>query len=96
MPPRTVSNEALARDVVALEHHFAVARRIEADDRIHQRGFADAVAPEQSENLALLELQRQPLKHIGVAVIGVDVLDFENRHGVNLSPDRFPVRDGSS
>jgi hypothetical protein len=69
-------------DVVALEHDLAAARRIEADDRIHQRGLADAVAPEQAEDLALLELQRQPLENVGVPVIGVDVLNFENRHEI--------------
>jgi hypothetical protein len=41
-------------DVGALEHDSAAARRIEADDRIHQRGLADPVAPEQSQNLPLL------------------------------------------
>ena len=46
----------LLRDVVALEHDLAAARRIEADDRIHQRGLADAVPAEQAEDLALLEL----------------------------------------
>ena len=79
------------RDVVALEDDLAAARRIEADDRIHQRGLADAVAAEQAEDLALLELQRQALQHVGVAVIGMDVLDFENGHGVSRSPDRFPA-----
>ena len=36
--------------------------------------------PEQAENLALLELKRQALQHIGVAVIGMDVLDVEDGH----------------
>ena len=70
------------RDVVALEHDFAAAWRIEADDRIHQRGLADAIASQKPKNLSLLKLQRQSLEHIGVPVIGVDVLHFENRHGV--------------
>src|SRR5262249_41571574 len=49
-------------DVVTLEDDLAAARRIEADDRIHQRGFADAVASEQPEDLALLERQGQALE----------------------------------
>src|ERR1700742_2257849 len=76
---------ALLRNLFALEHHSAAARRIEADDRVHQRGLADAIAAEQAEDLPLLELQRQALQHIGVAVIGVDVLDFENGHGASPS-----------
>ena len=86
MPLRTVSNEEMLRDVVALEDDPAAARRIEADDRVHQRGLAHAVAPEQAQDLALLELQRQSLQHVGVAVVGVDVLDFQNRHGINPVP----------
>src|SRR5665811_2439640 len=59
----------LPGDVVALKHDLAAARRIEADDRVNQCGLADAIAPEQTENLALLELQRQPLENVGVPVI---------------------------
>ena len=84
------------RDLVALEHDLAAARRIEADDRIHQRGLADAVAAEQAEDLALLELQRQPLEDIGVPVIGMNVLDFEIAMAyfhwrMILSENRFPT-----
>jgi hypothetical protein len=48
-------------DVVTLEDDLAATRRIEADDRVHQRGLANAVTAEQAEDLALLELQRKPL-----------------------------------
>src|SRR5215831_5831431 len=64
----------LARDVVALEYDPAAARRVEADDRVHQRGLADAVAAEKAENLSLLELQGQSLEDVSVPVIGMDVL----------------------
>ena len=36
--------------------------------------------PEQPEDLALLELQRQALEDVGVSIVGVDVLDFDDRH----------------
>ena len=84
----------LVCNVFAFEDDLAAARRVEADNRIHQRGLADPIAAEQAENLALLELQRKALQHIGIAVVGVDVLDVENGHGVNRSPDRFPAHDG--
>src|SRR5574339_406236 len=51
-------------DVVAFEQNLAAARRAEAHDRVHQRCLADAVTSEQAEDLALLELQRQPLQNI--------------------------------
>ena len=57
MPLRTVSNDGVLRDVRALEDDLAAARRIEADDRVDERGLADAVAPEQPQDLPLLELQ---------------------------------------
>src|SRR3954454_18028365 len=67
-------------DFFALEHDLAAARWREADDRIDQRGFSDTVTAEQTENLALLELERQSLQDVGVAVVGVNVLNFEDRH----------------
>ena len=72
----------IAGDVGTLEIDLAAARRREADDGIDDGGLADAVPAEQAENLALLELKRQALQHIGVAVIGMDVLDVEDRHAV--------------
>src|SRR4029079_19110836 len=46
-----------------------------------QRGFSDAVSAQKAKNLALLELERQSLQDVGFAVIGVNVLNFENaRH----------------
>ncbi len=52
--------------------------------------------PSKPEDLSLLELQRQPLQDVGVAVIGVDVLDFQNGHGLSRSRDRFPGPSGCS
>src|SRR5262249_42853766 len=67
-------------DLTPLEHDAAATRRIKADNRIDQRSLADAVAAKQAEDLALLEFQRQAMQNMRVAVIGVDVVDFEDRH----------------
>lgn len=67
-------------DVRALEQNPAAPRRGETDDRIDQGRFADAVSSEQPENLPLLELQGHALQDVGVTVIGMYVLDFEERH----------------
>ena len=48
--------------------------------RLDQGRFADAVSSEQPENLPLLELQGHALQDVGVTVIGVYVLHFEERH----------------
>src|SRR5262249_38802726 len=68
-------------NVHTLEQNLSTARTIETHDRVHQRGLADAIASEQPEDLSLLELQGQPLEDIGVPVIGVNVLNFQDRHG---------------
>src|SRR6266851_6903523 len=67
-------------DVYALEDDPAAARRRESHDRIHQRRLTDAVASEQSQDLPLLDLQGHSLQHVGITVIGVDVLNVQNRH----------------
>src|SRR5712691_8449607 len=67
-------------DVCALEHDPTAARRSESNDRIHQRRLADAVASEQPQDLPLLDLQGHSLQHVGITVIGVDVLNVQNRH----------------
>src|SRR6266852_1933581 len=69
-------------DVSALEDDPAPARRRESDDRIHQRRLADAVASEQPQDLALLDLQGHSLQHVGITVIGVDVVNVQNRHNL--------------
>src|SRR5215216_3321182 len=80
----------VAGDVRTFENDLAAARRIEAHDRVYQGGLADAVAPEQTENLSLLQRYRQPLQDVSIAVIGMDVLNFQDRHEISRSRDRFP------
>src|SRR5262245_22393641 len=73
------------RDVNAFENDPAAARRIKADDGVHQRGLADTVAPEQAEYLSLFELERQSLQDVGIPVVGVNVLNFQNRHALTAA-----------
>src|SRR5215472_13630337 len=68
-------------NVFALEQNLSSARTIETHDRVHQCRLAHAVASEQPEDLALLELQGQALEDISVPVISVNVLNFQDRHG---------------
>src|SRR5215470_13711300 len=68
------------RDVDPLEKNAPPAWRSESYNRIHQGRLADAIATEQPENLSLLQLQRHALENVGVAVEGVDVANFQDRH----------------
>ena len=80
MPLRTVSNEAVR--VMSLPLNTILPRRGGLNPTIEFTSvrLADAVAAEQAEDLPLLELERQALQHVGVAVIGMDVLNVEDRH----------------
>ena len=57
---------------------------VEAGDRAQRRRLAGAVGADQRDDLALLDRQRDALERLDVAVVGVDVLDLEQRH--RLSP----------
>ena len=48
-----------AGDVLAVEQDAARVRRLEAGQHAQQRGLAAAARPEQSEELAGLDLERQ-------------------------------------
>src|ERR1700704_76200 len=58
-----------------------------------QGGLAFAFAPEQPENLSLIQLQGQALENIGVTIEGVDVADFQNRHESTCSQSTGPQID---
>ena len=55
-------------------------------------GIRDMLIISTPQDLPLFEFQGQSLNHVGITVIGVDVLDFENGHGASRSPGRFPAR----
>ena len=57
-----------------------VARRREPGDRAQRRRLAGAVGADQRDALALLDGQRDALERLDVAVVGVDVVDLEERH----------------
>ena len=69
------------RDVAALPHHPAAGRRRQADDRAHGRGLADAVAADQGDALAGMDLERHAEQDLAQAVGGVDGLDSQVSHG---------------
>ena len=71
-----------AGDVVAVEQHLALARLHQAHDGFERGAFADAVAAEQPDHLAGADLERDAVQDVALAVIGVHVLDQDERRGL--------------
>ena len=96
MPLRTVSNDELW--VMSSPLNTILPRRggVKPTIELTSVVLPTPLRPKQTENLALLELERQSLQDVGVAVVGVDVLNFQDRHVLSLSPGRFPGPSGCS
>ena len=61
----------------AIEH--APARRFEhTGDGLDERGLAGAVRADNGDDRALLDLERDAVERLGVAVKDVEVLDLED------------------
>ena len=61
------------------KQHSALARTDEPHDGLERGALADAVAPEQPDHLAPADLQRHAVQDVALAVIGVQVLDRDQR-----------------
>ena len=68
-----------AGDGPALQQHGTLAGIDEADDGFQRRALADAVAPEQPDHLARPDSQRHPVQDVAFAVMGVKLLDGDER-----------------
>jgi hypothetical protein len=68
-----------AGERAAFEHDVAAARWRQTRNRADQRGLAHAVTPEDHHNLAGMQFKAEPVQHIAVAVVGVDLAHGEQR-----------------
>ena len=68
------------RDVLAAQAHVTPLGPRDAHDRAERRCLAGAVAPDERDHLALTDRQRHALEDVGLAIVGVDVLDGEQVH----------------
>jgi hypothetical protein len=93
--------DALGRqpdEVLALAPDVPAAHGHQPHDRLHGRGLAGAVAPEQRDQLTRLHGEGHTLQHVGQAVVRLDLLDLQQRRGGALgAPARYgghrlPVR----
>src|SRR5690606_6254766 len=66
-------------DGLAVEPDLAGLQRgvVDAGDGAQRRGLAGAVAAEQSQDLAVADIEAHALHDVALAVIGVDILDGE-------------------
>ena len=51
----------------------------EAHDGLERRALADAVAAQQADDLALADVERDAVQDVALAVVGVQVLDRDER-----------------
>ncbi len=61
-------------DVLAVDHDLAGARRHHADQRLHQRRLAHAVAADEGDDLAGLDLEVDAVQHLALAIGGGKIL----------------------
>ena len=67
-------------EVPSVEANGPGARADDPGDRVEGGRLARAVGADERDDLALLDRQRHALEGVDVAVVGVDVVDFEQRH----------------
>ena len=67
-------------EVASVEADGPAARADDPGDRVEGGRLARAVGTDERDDLALLDGQRHALEGVDVAVVGVDVVDLEQRH----------------
>ena len=73
-------------DVLAFQQHLALAGVQQAGDGAQGGGLAGAVGADEGDDLALLDREGDAHQGMDVAVVGVDVFQFEQAHGCLLTP----------
>src|SRR5260370_26643104 len=73
-------------DRPTLKQHPPLARMDEPHDRLERRALANPVATEEADHLAYSDSERDPVENMALAVIGMDIVDFDQRR------DRSAVR----
>jgi len=87
-PSLTIFPGDPARHVGAVDAHVPLCRPREARDRRQQRGLTGAVRPDERDALARLEAKRDAVERNGLAVLGDEVLDLQERGGQTVAVPR--------
>src|SRR5581483_4326821 len=79
-----------ARHVLPAQPHRSAPRPHDAQDRLQRRRLARGVAAEQADELPLVDVDREALQDVDLAVVGVDRVELEQglggRHFFAISP----------
>src|SRR4029078_13317631 len=79
-----------AADVAAVEGDLPLPRRQLADDGLHQRGLAGAVAAQHGDAATPGNAEVDVEQDLAAAIAGVEMLDVQKfRHGADRSPGRI-------
>ena len=81
-----------ALDALALVEDVAGLRVEQAGDGFQGGGLTGTVGTDQGHDLALVHLKRNILDSVDVAVINVDVINFQHRFCHRFSPPSCPGR----
>src|SRR5262249_17191156 len=77
-----------AGEVLSVKEHLALARLLEAGDHTHQRRLAAARRPEQREELALVDGERQVIDGGEIAKALADAAEFNEGLRRRIIPRR--------
>ena len=83
---------AHALDAFALVKHIAAAGLQKAGNGFQGGGLTGTVGTDQGHDLALVHLKRNILDSVDVAVINIDVINFQHRFCHRFSPPSCPGR----
>src|SRR6185312_12057335 len=78
-----------AEQAPALELDLARIRRVDARDQVEERRLAGAVRPDHAHDLALVDVEVEPVDHAQAAEGERDALQLEQRHQT-ISTRRSP------
>ena len=73
-------------DALAFEHNLTLARRRDARDRAQRGALARAVRADQRDDLALLDGDRDAFERVDIAIVGMNVIQFQKRHIALIYP----------
>ncbi len=68
-----------AGDIGAAIENAAAGRLQHAGDGADQRGLAGAIGTDDGDDRAFLDLERDAIERLGIAVEDVEVLDFQHQ-----------------
>ena len=92
IPIRSISSGGAAREVGAIEHDPARSRPLDPDDRHQGAGLARPVVADQSDELALVDVERKAVHRPHAAIGDGEILNLQH---AAPQPPRRPPRPGT-